>query len=683
MQIIRPRYHHFPKRPLPAVQQVGQQSQPPVALPALSGHPLLQGVAAIWLGTMGGGGILRDLSGYQNHAVFQNGLPAWNRSNTSFVPGTTWATAPDNSVLSAGTDKLSIVAWVSPLSTNRVICGKPHASTHTSPFFKYALFFTATVGGTVEFRIDATTLAATSNLVNRYCQVAGTYDGANMRVYVDGGLEGTTAKTGAVQISTEAFYIGATRAGGQIFDGSIVAVMVFNRVLDASQLKALLNPYAILNTGAALPIAAPITVDDDFTITDSTVSPPTPVSRDILQHWSISEQLNERGTMRFGIKSMDASYRPLIREQIDFNWAGQHFFAGHIHHTDEAGLGGYGVVPIVTQCGATDFNALPDRRQVAITLPAGTLKSMLELLEPYLTDYGVTLDPSQVNGPALVELTFTLGTLTAILDKLSVVSEYAWNISYDKVLSMFAPGTVAAPFDLVDGDTRVIGDVRVSPTTVDYANRIIVLAGTGTADVADNFVGDGVEDTFELNYTPVTFYGYVTVNGTNFETLRVAGDPDAADWEYNPATNEITRLIGAPANLDTIVITFVAQFPFEVIAEDVPAQAGGANLIEKVFTHPEVFDAATAQALADGYLVRSLVQPREIRYRTRLHGVHPGMQQQIQRTGRNVDGPCLITGVEITPEGSALYNYDITAVEGLTIVQTIASKWRQMTGAAA
>lgn len=415
-------------------------------------------------------------------------------------------------------------------------------------------------------------------------------------------------------------------------------------------------------------------VEDGFTIDDEPI--------DILQRWSISEQLNERGTMRFGVKSMDASYRPGLREVIDFRRFSIHFFAGHIHHTDEGALARvpYGVVPIETQCGATDFSALPDRRQVAITLPAGTLKSMLEIVQPYLAIYGVTLDPAQVNGPSLDALEFQLGSLKAVLDRLSVVSEYAWNINYDKVLSMFAPGAEAAPFDIEDGDARVQGDVLVSPTTVDYANRIVVRAGTGTQDVSDPVgTGDGIEDTFELNYNVATLYGYVTNDVTN-ETLRVVGDPDAATWEYNPATNSITRLSGAPANGNAITIPYNAQFPFDVVAEDVPAQDGGANLFERTIIEDKVFDVVTAQALANGYLVRSLVQPREIRYRTRLHGLHPGMQQQIQVTGRNVGGSCLITNVEISPEGSAVINYDVTAVEGLVIVPSVQDGWRTLAG---
>lgn len=400
------------------------------------------------------------------------------------------------------------------------------------------------------------------------------------------------------------------------------------------------------------------------------------VERTIQPGWQISENLNERNTFRFNVLSLDGTYRPAARDVVEFRYDGTLIFAGHIQSTYEAGLGGYGVTAIDTGVGATDFNALPERRQVAITLAAGTLKSQLETIEPYLTAYGVSLDPEQVDGPTLDELVFEIGPLSAVLNKLSTITGFAWEIDYDLILRMYEPGTVAAPFDLADGDGQAIGDITVSPTTEQYANRVIVLAGTGTQDVNDAVgTGDGIETNFPLNYTLSTSYGYVTNDVTN-ETLRITGDPDSATWEYDPVTNSITRLTGAPANGNAISISYVAQFPFQAIAEDVPAQDGGANLVERTFIHPEIMDITTATALAAGYLVKSLVTPREIRYTTLIAGVHPGQSQYIECTDRNVDDDCLITGVDVTANGNVL-RYQVRATEGLVIPETLAGKWRR------
>ncbi len=395
------------------------------------------------------------------------------------------------------------------------------------------------------------------------------------------------------------------------------------------------------------------------------------------QAWRISEHLNERNTMTFGVKSMDASYRPPQRGIVNFLDDAALKFAGIIYQRSETGLGGYGVVPIVTVCNATDFNVLPSHRQVAVSLAAGTLKSMLATVQTYLDDYGVTLDPEQADGDSFDDLVFELGPLTEVLNKLSVISGWAWEITYDRLLRMFPPGDVAAPINIADNDGNVLGDLTVSPTTTNYANRVYVFAGTGTKDVEDHFVGDGVEDTFPLTYTPASLYGYVTVNAV-VETLG-----PGATWEYEAGTNSITRTAGAPANLDAITITYVGSFPYVAMAEDVPAQDGGINLVEKTFTAPDVMDATTAQAMAAGYLAQSLAEPREIRYTTSVSGIRPGMSQHITCSGRDLDADCLITAVETYPVGKRhKLRYDVTAVEGLVIVPGFIAEWREMTGAA-
>ena len=134
---------------------------------------------------------------------------------------------------------------------------------------------------------------------------------------------------------------------------------------------------------------------------------------------------------------------------------------------------------LMVSLGAKDFNALADNRTVpSLTHPGGlTLKQALEQLVTELTPYGVTLSSTQVDGPVLPSFAFTLQTVTAILDELSKLTEFVWEIDYSKVLTMWQPGSVAAPFNITDGDQKVWGDIVIRPIASDYANRIIVRAG--------------------------------------------------------------------------------------------------------------------------------------------------------------------------------------------------------------
>ncbi len=63
------------------------------------------------------------------------------------------------------------------------------------------------------------------------------FDGANLKVFVDGVEIGSQADIGAADSNT--FMIGATTAGGQQWKGAIKSTSIYNRALNASQIKDL------------------------------------------------------------------------------------------------------------------------------------------------------------------------------------------------------------------------------------------------------------------------------------------------------------------------------------------------------------------------------------------------------------------------------------------------------------
>ena len=157
-------------------------------------------------------------------------------------------------------------------------------------------------------------------------------------------------------------------------------------------------------------------------------------------------------------------------------------FGGTITTPAESGINGFPIAGIVTKIQADDFNSLVDRRYITASIPIGTLKDALLVVEPYLTTYGVTLDPAQADGPTLPALEYSRSKAADVMTELATLSGYLWEIDYDKVLRMRQPGSVSAPFTITAGDGNTVGDVTVTPTrrgagTV-YANRVIVAAGT-------------------------------------------------------------------------------------------------------------------------------------------------------------------------------------------------------------
>ncbi len=227
------------------------------------------------------------------------------------------------------------------------------------------------------------------------------------------------------------------------------------------------------------------------------------VEKKVQENLSLNAPANGRATLSVDVISEDGSYRPamdaevVLRETRDGIFDPAIFdddifddledvtvFGGTIDDILETGAGGQPIVAINSRCSITDFNGYADQRYVAETIPAGTLKAALTVLVTYLTDYGVTLDAAQVDGPALPELVYDYRKLSEVLGELVTLTSgaYVWEISPTKVLSMYLIGSRAAPFSIEDGDHRSIRDFTVHRSRVAssrvYANRVIVRGGS-------------------------------------------------------------------------------------------------------------------------------------------------------------------------------------------------------------
>jgi hypothetical protein len=217
------------------------------------------------------------------------------------------------------------------------------------------------------------------------------------------------------------------------------------------------------------------------------------VSKQITDGWSLREIINGRNTIRFEVLSADGSYRPAKHDEVILTEDGTRIFGGNIDQPSETGTAGHGGTAMRTACSAVDFNALADRRILTGVIPAGPLKAALQQVDDFLAPYGVTLDAGQVTGPNLPDMTFGYTRLDQIFNQFSVLSSgYVWEVDYNKTLRMFLPGTVAAPFNLVDGDGNAIDDITIAPSRVDYANKVFVIGAGDMPYVA--IASDGGPD---------------------------------------------------------------------------------------------------------------------------------------------------------------------------------------------
>jgi hypothetical protein len=77
---------------------------------------------------------------------------------------------------------------------------------------------------------------------NAWTHIAVTYDGANMRFYVNGVQVRAVLRSGAIAATGGALHIGGNDVwGGEFFKGLIDEVRVYNRALSAAEIAADMN----------------------------------------------------------------------------------------------------------------------------------------------------------------------------------------------------------------------------------------------------------------------------------------------------------------------------------------------------------------------------------------------------------------------------------------------------------
>ena len=380
------------------------------------------------------------------------------------------------------------------------------------------------------------------------------------------------------------------------------------------------------------------------------------------------------------VTSIDGSVQPAMDAEVIVDRDGTRMFGGILDEPEEGGFQNVGLTPITTRITAKDFNVYAEWRLVFATIPAGTLKAALTALLPYLSPYGVTLDPAQADGSTLPKLTYAGKTVAEVFAHLEQLTEYTYlrNISYTKVLGFYAVGLTAAPFDVADGDSYVVGDLVVRPKRSGYANRVLVFAGSGQSWVTQTWTADGVETSWVTDIAAAgPAAGYVVVGGT-YMTVGTG-----AQYEWDATTHTLSvGTASTPPNGTVISLNYLAQWPYIAQADDAAEQALR-GIREYSLTAADVFDLTVADAIAEAELARRVVAAVRIaQYATYDHGLAPGQVQTITKSGRHVSASFLITDV-VARDQYAHIRYDVTAIEGSIRQASWRDVYRAWSGGAA
>jgi Concanavalin A-like lectin/glucanases superfamily len=202
----------------------------------------VQGPVAAYSFNEGSGATVFDGSGNGNHGTISGAT-----RNTSGQYGAALdfdgtndlVTVPDSSSLDL-TSGMTVEAWVRPLTTSgwrtAVLKERPGDTV-------YALYSSNNDNGrpSGRLRVNGSNVFVngTSRLTTSvWTHLATTFDGSNLRLYVNGALVATRAASGAILTSTNPLRIGGSSALGRWFRGRIDEVRVYNRALSASEIQS-------------------------------------------------------------------------------------------------------------------------------------------------------------------------------------------------------------------------------------------------------------------------------------------------------------------------------------------------------------------------------------------------------------------------------------------------------------
>jgi glucose/arabinose dehydrogenase/PKD repeat protein len=204
--------------------------------------PLPPGLVAAWNFNEGTGTTAADSSGNGNTATLTNG-PTWtaagkNGGAVQFDGSNDLLRVNDSNSLDL-TNGATFEAWVYPTSASaawRTILQK-EADAYLLTASSGSSGSPPAVGGTFNGACCTVVTGASALPANTWTHVAGTYDGAQLRLYVNGNLVDSTPRTGNIQVNANPLWMGGNQLYGEHFPGRLDDVRIYNRALTPSEIQ--------------------------------------------------------------------------------------------------------------------------------------------------------------------------------------------------------------------------------------------------------------------------------------------------------------------------------------------------------------------------------------------------------------------------------------------------------------
>jgi hypothetical protein len=197
----------------------------------------------------GSGSTWTDLSGNGNDGTLTNG-PTYSSDNSGYFSfdgvDDNISIAYDASLKPTTAISMEAFCYIQNNGTSwaSLIQYPQDSSTHTSPFFDWAIYFNMS-SRYLHTRIDGEAASSPNNVwnFNEWVHVAITFENQSVKYYVNGNNVGSSSvtKTSITYDADNPVYIGKNASGGEPFEGRLSNIKVYNKALTASEVKQNFN----------------------------------------------------------------------------------------------------------------------------------------------------------------------------------------------------------------------------------------------------------------------------------------------------------------------------------------------------------------------------------------------------------------------------------------------------------
>jgi len=233
------------------------------------------GIVGLWHLDDGTGSIASDSSGYGNDGTLQpsGSEPSWTPSGNFdgalvFDGSNDYVLVSDANSLDL-TSEITLEAWIKAPSTGHTngdaIVWKDGAYLiqYWNNKINAGVFTAGGWGGS--------SWLSTASIFDDKCHhIALTYDGSNMRLYIDGGLDTTKAWSGDIVTNSNDLYFGCRTPTTNLFNGLIDEVRIWDEALSVDEIGLDLFDVTVNAEGSALAVDIDWAYGDPYTNVDGT-----------------------------------------------------------------------------------------------------------------------------------------------------------------------------------------------------------------------------------------------------------------------------------------------------------------------------------------------------------------------------------------------------------------------------